>query len=181
MKPLSRSARTICKRTEFATTPDRLFDAFVNPDVLTQWFAETAETDPRPRGTWCFDFGEAGGGRISGSYVLVQRPHRLVWTWNEWNIDEAGEPVSPDPSGNPPWAVTVCDISIVDLHDTTGLWLLHYGYPDMPTWDDIYHGVNTGWDVELEKLRKLIERQPDRELSVVQILAANASGARRVG
>ena len=157
MRPRSRTSRTIVKETEFGTSPDRLFDAFVNPDVLRQWFVQTAETDPRAGGTWRFDFGERGG-RISGSYVMVDRPRRLVWTWNEWNIDGNGDPVRYDPLGDPPWAVTVCDISIADLRDTTGLRLLHYGYPDMPSWDDLYHGVDEGWDEELEKLRDIIER-----------------------
>ena len=157
MIPLSRTSRTISKQTEFATTPEILFDAFVNPEVLKKWFVTSAGIDLCPGGSWWFDFGEAGGGRISGQYVYVRRPYRLVWTWNEWNIDESGNPMRIDPEGDPPWAVTVCDVSIVDYGDTSGLRLLHHGYPDMPSWDDLYHGVNTGWDVHLEKLRTIVE------------------------
>jgi hypothetical protein len=157
MKSIERSARTISKQTEFATTPETLFDAFVDPDLLRQWFVIDATTDPRPLGQWQFDFG-AEGGRVSGNYIVVHRPHRLVWTWNEWNIDVSGEPVCEDPANDPPWAVSVCDIHIVDLHETAGFHLTHYGYPDTPGWDDLFHGVNLGWDIELQKLRKVVER-----------------------
>jgi uncharacterized protein YndB with AHSA1/START domain len=154
---MARTSRTIVKETEFAATPDKLFEAFVNPAVLSQWFVRAAATDPRPGGSWWFDFGDQGGGRISGHYVHVDPPSRLVWTWNEWNIDDEGKAIRNEPEGDPPWAVTVCDITITDLRETTGFKLVHYGYPDMPSWDDLYHGVDTGWDEELEKLRRLVE------------------------
>lgn len=159
MRPVSRTSRTIAKETEFATSPDRLFDAFVEPVMLRQWLVESASVDLRPRGQWVFDFGEREGGRIGGSYVVVERPWRLVWTWNEWGIDQQGNPLRADPCTDPPWAVTVCDIAIADEHGSARLNLNHYGYPDMPDWDDLYTGVSLGWDELLEKLRPVVERQ----------------------
>jgi uncharacterized protein YndB with AHSA1/START domain len=171
MRPRSRTARVVTKETEFDTSPERLFDAFVVPDVLERWMARRAWTDPRPDGRWLFEFGPDNGGRIGGHYVIVDRPWRLVWTWNEWEIDDTGRPLDPDPAADPPWAVTVCDLAIVDTGHTARLMLRHHGYPDMPEWDDLFTGVNAGWDELLEKLRPLVE--PQARISRSATITAN--------
>ena len=82
----------------FSAPPERVFDAWIQPDALKQWFGPgdvatpIAETDPRPGGRYVLEMRSPAGGiyRVEGEYLTVQRPERLVFTWF-WKKGDTGD------------------------------------------------------------------------------------------
>jgi uncharacterized protein YndB with AHSA1/START domain len=81
----------------FDAPPERVFDAWTNPELLRRWWAalqgwETAvaEVDLRPEGRYRLSMRDPHADAeytVSGEYLEVQPPDRLVYTWT-WE----GEP-----------------------------------------------------------------------------------------
>ncbi len=71
--------------------PDVVFDFLVDPDKMLRWMGTAVEIDPRPGGRFWLN---ANGTDIaSGSYVEVERPNRVVFTWG-WEGSEDVPPAS---------------------------------------------------------------------------------------
>lgn len=72
-----------------AAPPEKVFDAWVNPDMLVQWWGPEGMTIPqhvldvREGGEWETTMRNAEGGEhfVSGVYKTIDRPNRLVFTW----------------------------------------------------------------------------------------------------
>jgi uncharacterized protein YndB with AHSA1/START domain len=107
---------------------DRVFDAWVNPELLRRWWAAqpdwtspAAEVDLRPGGRYRLSMQDPGSGAVHsviGEYLEVERPSRLVYTWS-WE----GDP--PEMEGSAETLVTV------DFHDeggSTRVVLTHDGF-----------------------------------------------------
>ena len=77
-------------------SPERVFDAWVDPGLLVQWWGPEGFSTPevkidvRRDGRWRTVMVAPDGGRhiVSGVYRTIDRPQRLVFTW-AWE-DEAG-------------------------------------------------------------------------------------------
>ncbi|MEW6582436.1 MAG: SRPBCC domain-containing protein [Actinomycetota bacterium] len=108
--------------------PERVFEAWVTPALLTRWWAAApgwrgvgAEVDLRPGGRYRLAMKDPQDGRVhavTGEYLVVDRPRRLVFTW-AWE----GDP--PEMEGSAETVVTV------ELHaegDGTRLVLVHRGF-----------------------------------------------------
>ncbi|MFW2333809.1 SRPBCC family protein [Ilumatobacter sp.] len=66
--------------------PDGLFEWFVDAALLTAWWPDEAETDPAAGGAYRMHW--AGPGvTLRGTYVAVERPDRLAFTWS-WDHDD---------------------------------------------------------------------------------------------
>jgi uncharacterized protein YndB with AHSA1/START domain len=67
--------------------PERVWRAFTDPADLTAWFwphlAAVVQADPRVGGGFRITATQGPGDDfgISGAYVVVEPPHRLVFTW----------------------------------------------------------------------------------------------------
>jgi uncharacterized protein YndB with AHSA1/START domain len=61
-----------------SAVPEVVFPYFTDPDLVTTWLAEKADLDPRPGGLFAID---VDGGHAGGSYVEVDPPRRVVFTW----------------------------------------------------------------------------------------------------
>lgn len=59
--------------------PDRVFAFFCDPERLTRWLGDEAVLEPEPGGRFAVDF--HGRGQVRGSYVAVEPPERVVFTW----------------------------------------------------------------------------------------------------
>lgn len=86
---MSDPAVTLVVRKTIAASPERLFAAWTEPDELRRWWG--------PDGVSCIDAAidlRVGGGYrignrlpdgtalwIAGEFEVVDRPHRLVYTW----------------------------------------------------------------------------------------------------
>ncbi len=77
-----------------AVSPERVFDAWLEPERIRSWMAAAlksaglagdvrrVEVDARPGGRFVFsDMRDEGEAIHWGSYLEMERPHRLVFTW----------------------------------------------------------------------------------------------------
>jgi uncharacterized protein YndB with AHSA1/START domain len=69
--------------------PDEAFEMFVDPAKLVRWLGLSAELDPQPGGTFRFEV--MPGQYCEGRYVVVDRPHRITFTWG-WTDPGMGVP-----------------------------------------------------------------------------------------
>ena len=68
-----------------AAVPEVVFPYFTDPELVTTWLAQKADLDPRPGGLFAID---VDGGQARGSYVEIDPPRRVVFTWGIPGDDE---------------------------------------------------------------------------------------------
>jgi uncharacterized protein YndB with AHSA1/START domain len=74
----------------YAATPERVYACFTDPDLLVRWFCPNpdlptkAELDVQPGGDWRVEMGDWV---VGGSYLEVEAPTRLVFTF-DWEHDD---------------------------------------------------------------------------------------------
>jgi uncharacterized protein YndB with AHSA1/START domain len=82
----------------FDASPEEVFDAWTSPEVLKRWWAvhpdgstPVANVDLRPGGRYRLSMEGPDGERhtVQGEYSEVDRPHRLVYSW-QWELDAGG-------------------------------------------------------------------------------------------
>lgn len=115
---------------------DEVFALLVDPELFVLWMADDATLDPVPGGTvrWTHPNGDA----VSGRYVEIDPPHRLVFTYG-WERPEVEIP---------PGSTTV-EISLTSRPDgATVVRLVHSGLRDAA---DAHQG---GWRHYLDRLRR---------------------------
>jgi len=61
-----------------AAPPEVVFPYFTDPALAVKWIANAAHLDARPGGTLAID---VRGNPARGAYVVVDPPHRVVFTW----------------------------------------------------------------------------------------------------
>ncbi len=96
-------------------TPEVVFEFLVDPEKVLRWMGTEIEIEPEPGGK--FWLNATGTDIASGTYLEVDRPHRVVFTWG-W---EGGAEV-------PPGSSTVT-ITLTADHDHTMVELRHEGLP----------------------------------------------------
>ena len=91
--------RTLRIERLVAGTPESVFEAWTNPDILTKWWGPDGvtipqhELDVRPGGKWSTTMhsAEMGNRTVSGEYRTIDPPRRLVFTWAWHNDGERSE------------------------------------------------------------------------------------------
>lgn len=102
-------------------TPDVVFPYFTDPEKYCLWQGLEAELDPRPGGVYRLKFFD--GGAVEGEYLVVDPPHRIVFSWG-WN----GDALPPGMADVPPGSTTV-EVTLVADGDGTIIQLRHSGLP----------------------------------------------------
>jgi uncharacterized protein YndB with AHSA1/START domain len=69
---------------EIAAEPERVFDYFVRPELLVRWMGDWARLEARAGGLFAVD---VNGVILRGSFVKVERPHRIEVAWGEAGND----------------------------------------------------------------------------------------------
>jgi uncharacterized protein YndB with AHSA1/START domain len=72
--------------------PATVFEFFTDPEKMSRWKGTTADLDPRPGGVYRVG-GIAGGATAAGSFVELEPPRRVVFTWG-WEGDPQVPPGS---------------------------------------------------------------------------------------
>jgi uncharacterized protein YndB with AHSA1/START domain len=119
---------------------EAVFQMFVDPAQFGLWMAEGATLDAEPGGVvrWTHPNGDS----VSGQFVELDRPRRIVFTYG-WEHSEVEIP---------PGSTTV-EIDIVAQEDgSTLLTLMHRGLEDRAA--DAHQG---GWRHYLDRLRRAAE------------------------
>jgi uncharacterized protein YndB with AHSA1/START domain len=137
----------------FPAPRERVFDAWVNPELLRRWWASqpdwtspAAEVDLRVGGAYRLSMQgpEGPAHSVVGEYREVDRPRRLVYTWS-WEDDP------PEMAGSAGTLVTV------EFHaegERTRVVLTHEGFDgDRPR--DLHRG---GWTGCLDNLEDRVLR-----------------------
>jgi uncharacterized protein YndB with AHSA1/START domain len=119
-------------RERIRATPDEVFDFLVQADKLVRWMGVEARIDPTPGGEFWLDV--TGGDIARGTYVLVDRPHRVDFSWGWEGSDHV-----------PPGSSTVSFVLRAD-GDETIVELTHSG---LPVSDDDHL---RGWTYFLDRL-----------------------------
>jgi len=117
--------------------PETVFSYFTEPAKHRLWQGADVELDPRPGGALRINFGP--GYVVVGTYLEVEPPTRLVYTWG-WA--EEGSTVLP------PGSSTV-ELTLEPAGAATLLRLRHSGLPDKAL---RIHG--DGWDESLSELHR---------------------------
>ena len=63
-----------------AAPPDRVFDHFVDPELLVRWMGDWARLEARDGGLFAVDI---NGTLIRGTFVRAERPRLIEVTWGE--------------------------------------------------------------------------------------------------
>lgn len=103
-------------RTEIVipAPPELVFGYFVDPELLPRWLGVSARLDPRPGGEFRFEV--ATDEWCSGTYLVVDPPSRVAFTWG-W---ESGR------IDLPPGSSTV-EVELEAIPEGTYLTLTHRG------------------------------------------------------
>jgi uncharacterized protein YndB with AHSA1/START domain len=97
--------------------PEVVFPYFTDAGLITEWLAKAAVLEARPGGTFSVDIRD-GDAKARGTFVEVDPPHRVVFTW--------GVPEEPT---LPPGSSTV-EVVLEADGDGTVVTLTHRGLSD---------------------------------------------------
>jgi uncharacterized protein YndB with AHSA1/START domain len=148
----------IIERT-LKASPERIFDAFTDPEQLTQWWwpmgftCPAAEVDLRVGGTYKLGMqspdtvpGSAQFAHyMSGEYYEIDRPHRLLMTGRAVN-DGQGELFA-----------TLIEVTLEEGDGGTALTIRQSYFEPMPPAEAL-GGAEQGWNEQLDKLEQLLAR-----------------------
>jgi uncharacterized protein YndB with AHSA1/START domain len=112
--------------------PAEVFPYLVDAELITRWMGEWAELDPTPGGKFVLD---VNGVPIRGEYLVVEPPHRLVFSWGAAGNDVIGP------------GSTAVEIRLRADGDGT---LLELAHRDLPAEELPRHGI--GWGHFLTRL-----------------------------
>ena len=120
----------ICVTKTIATSPERVFDAFGDANVLKTWFGD-AKTDFTEGGT----FSSTDGNR--GKYTKIARPKTLRFVWED----------------DDPTAASTVELKLMPNGKKVGLVLNHERIQSRPHAD----GLRAAWIAAIEKLKQTLE------------------------
>jgi uncharacterized protein YndB with AHSA1/START domain len=72
------ATETIEHGIRIAAPPEVVFEYFTDPAKLVRWMGDDATLDPSPGGVCTFVI---NGARMTGEFVQVEFPRRIVFTW----------------------------------------------------------------------------------------------------
>ena len=132
-------------KRRFAASPERVYQAWIDPAVLTQWMGpgnvtvSVAETDIRVGGAFKIVMDEPDGETYtaSGTYEEIVENEKLVFNWTWDHVEE----------------ITLVSIELSAMNDNeTELTLTHTGFAEKEARD--HH--EEGWNGCLDKLRPIL-------------------------
>ena len=126
-------------------TPNEVFEYFVDPDKFRRWQGVEVELDPRPGGA--FHISSVPEVWTRGSYVVVDRPERIVITWGF----ESNGPSLPRGLAQVPVASSTVEFTFrADGQDT----IIRVRHSGLPT-EEAQWAHEQGWRTYLPRLETL--------------------------
>jgi uncharacterized protein YndB with AHSA1/START domain len=123
---------------------DRVWAAITEPDLIAQWFGETAEFDATPGAAGSFGWPDHGPFRVVVEHV--DKPKTLVYRWAR----DAG--VDPGPGNS-----TLVRFDLTEIAGGTRLELSESGFEELDDPRAARAGNVEGWRAELAELVGLLE------------------------
>ena len=153
-QPTSRAANSLTISRTVAASRERVFSAWTDPVHLRQWWAAAegfttpiAEVDLRVGGAYRLGMqapGEPDPYLVGGTYLEVEPPERLVYTW-AWK-----KKPSDDPDWMPP--VTLVTVEFHDRGESTEIVLTHEEFSD----EHMRNEHSQGWNGCLDSLTRYL-------------------------
>jgi uncharacterized protein YndB with AHSA1/START domain len=145
MRADSETVPTVVVRRVIAAQAERIFDLWTQPAKMVQWMSPypgpvacTAQSDVRAGGAFSLLMGSADSQcEISGIYVEVSRPRKLVFSW-----------VGPPTQG----ANTLVTVELNPVSAGTELILTHEKLPTA----EVREGHAAGWRNMFDHLQQVI-------------------------
>jgi uncharacterized protein YndB with AHSA1/START domain len=141
----------------FAAPRERVVAAWTDPALLRQWWAAVhgwstsrAEVDLRPSGRYRLSMRDPAAGEeytVTGKYLEVSLPERLVYTWT-W---EGEAEIMKGSEG------TTVTVEFVAHGDTTTVNITHEGFAD----ERITRLHQEGWSGCLDNLERALGKRTD--------------------
>jgi uncharacterized protein YndB with AHSA1/START domain len=147
----------------FDATPERVFAAWTNPDHFGEWFGPTGmktvqcDIDAKVGGAWrLMGEGENIPGRdhtgrvrptVSGKYLEIQPPSRLVFTWAWHEKDDFASPRGQE---------SVVTIQFKPVGERTEMVFTQAVFKD----EQARAAHNRGWTESFNKLGDFLRRAP---------------------
>lgn len=132
----------------FTATPDKVFEAWLDPEMLSRWMfgqevrdEEIISLKNEPINGGTFSYSVRRDGQVldhRGTYRIVERPKRLVFTWGE--DTEAGDE-------------SVVSIDFESTQEGCRLTLIHRMGPK---WKEYKKRTKEGWSFMLDKLKEIL-------------------------
>lgn len=126
------------KQLTIAASPETVWEFLVDPEKATRWMGREATLEAHPGGLYRVDV--IPGNVASGTFVELDPPRRLVFTWG-WEPNEDGA------NRVPPGSSTI-EIELAAEGDGTRLHFVHRDLPNAEAAASHAHG----WDHYLERL-----------------------------
>lgn len=137
----------------FSASPEDVFRAWTDPDIVMKWFGakpdtlHSAEIDLRPGGRWRFlesvDAENAVG--FEGEYLAIEPGRRLVFTWSRFVVRDSGERDATPKSR--------VEIVLTPRGRGTDIRIVHSAIFDEPT----RRGFAGGWEQGMMNLSVMFE------------------------
>jgi uncharacterized protein YndB with AHSA1/START domain len=132
---------TVRVRRRVRAGAEQIFDLWTKPDLMARWMSPfpgavdcKASCDPRPGGAFSLVMSSADSSReVSGTYVEIDRPRKLVFTW-----------IGPLTNN----VTTLVTVELNPLGDETDLVLTHERLPTSA----MHEGHTKGWGNILDHL-----------------------------
>ena len=136
----------ITRTIDISATPEKVWAALTESDLIAQWFGDDCSLDPTPGGTGHFGW-SAHGADFRVVVEHVDRPKTLVYRWaRESGVD----PVR----GNS----TVVRFDLTEIDGGTRLNLVETGFDELPDPASAQADNAGGWKAELAELVEFVER-----------------------
>jgi uncharacterized protein YndB with AHSA1/START domain len=111
-------------------TPQELFDYWVKPELVVQWWPREAIIDPKVGGAYAFSWPEQTW-HLRGTYTAFEPGKHLGFTWS-WDHDRNSAPLQ-------------VDLTFEETENGTKLTVDHGKWDDTPEAQDERKGVIEGW------------------------------------
>ena len=142
---MKQETTTIELERHIAAPPETVFEYFMDPTLYKLWQGVDAELDPRPGGAYRVTMTGRSGTTVRGTYLEVDPPSRLVFTWG-W--DPRDEGLAAEMADVPVGSSTV-EITLDADGDGTILRIRHSDLPTEGT-REFHH---SGWKWTMERLQ----------------------------
>ena len=152
-------AKQLVVERTFKASPERVFDAFTDPEQLTQWWwpegftCPAAEVDFRVGGRYklamqwpeAIPMSDQFAHHMAGEYFEIDRPRRLLMSGRAVN-DEQGELFA-----------TLIEVTLDERDGGTALTMRQSYFDPMPP-PEALGGAEQGWKEQLDKLERLLAK-----------------------
>ena len=137
----------------FDTTPDDLFDAFINPERVAKWYgpgpadSDIHEYDATEGGSYSLTMHGMDGKeyKLRGTFKTIDKPHKIAYTW-VWEGASDTDGMGKDE--------TLITVEFKPVGDKTEMHFRHEGFATEALRDN----HNKGWEGCFAKLEKVVSK-----------------------